>query len=81
MILKVCYIKKRLYLAVNIFKKLIVALMILIVGFKYHQVRAIQGTSNDSVTPLKNIDEPKPQNWKIKMLYDGDCPLCMREVY
>lgn len=54
--------------------------MILIVGFK-HQVRAIQGTSTDSVTPLKNRDEPKSQNWKIKMLYDGDCPLCMREVY
>ncbi|KAG7612478.1 Thioredoxin-like superfamily [Arabidopsis suecica] len=49
-------------------------------GFKY-QVRAIQGTSTDPVvTPLKNREEPKPQNWKIKMLYDGDCPLCMREV-
>ncbi|EOA14049.1 hypothetical protein CARUB_v10027185mg [Capsella rubella] len=51
-------------------------------GFKY-QVRAIQGASTDPVitTPLKNRDEsPKPQNWKIKMLYDGDCPLCMREV-
>nr|GMC75455.1 uncharacterized protein LOC109165641 [Ipomoea batatas] len=21
------------------------------------------------------------KNWKIKMLYDGECPLCMREVY
>ena len=20
------------------------------------------------------------QRWEIKMLYDGDCPLCMREV-
>ena len=20
------------------------------------------------------------QEWEIKMLYDGDCPLCMREV-
>lgn len=19
-------------------------------------------------------------NWEVKMLYDGDCPLCMREV-
>lgn len=54
--------------------------MILIVGSKY-QVRAIQRASNDSATPLKNRDEQKPQNWKIKMLYDGDCPLCMREVY
>ncbi|KFK26638.1 hypothetical protein AALP_AA8G274400 [Arabis alpina] len=45
-------------------------------GLKY-QVRAIQGASVDPVAPLKN---PHPQNWKIKMLYDGDCPLCMREV-
>ncbi|VVB15513.1 unnamed protein product [Arabis nemorensis] len=46
-------------------------------GFGY-QVRAIQGASVGPVTPpLKN---PNPQNWKIKMLYDGDCPLCMREV-
>lgn len=21
-----------------------------------------------------------PPEWKVKMLYDGDCPLCMREV-
>ncbi|CAL1406461.1 unnamed protein product [Linum trigynum] len=24
--------------------------------------------------------DTSPENWKIKMLYDGDCPLCMREV-
>ncbi|KAF8105136.1 hypothetical protein N665_0162s0015 [Sinapis alba] len=48
-------------------------------GFRY-QIRAIQGASVDPVTQLKNKDEPKPENWKIKMLYDGDCPLCMREV-
>ncbi|CAL9241425.1 unnamed protein product [Arabidopsis halleri] len=58
----------------------IVLIMILLVVIKY-QVRAIQGASVDPVvTPLKNREEPKPQNWKIKMLYDGDCPLCMREV-
>jgi hypothetical protein len=31
-----------------------------------------------------NVDagkEPSDSNWKIKMLYDGDCPLCMREVH
>ncbi len=22
----------------------------------------------------------EPPRWEIKMLYDGDCPLCMREV-
>lgn len=24
--------------------------------------------------------EESPKKWTIKMLYDGDCPLCMREV-
>lgn len=24
--------------------------------------------------------EPTPPAWKIKLLYDGDCPLCVREV-
>ncbi|CAL5029413.1 unnamed protein product [Urochloa decumbens] len=28
---------------------------------------------------LKNEDSSS-KNWRIKMLYDGDCPLCMREV-
>lgn len=23
---------------------------------------------------------PNNRSWTIKMLYDGDCPLCMREV-
>jgi predicted DCC family thiol-disulfide oxidoreductase YuxK len=23
---------------------------------------------------------PEAPNWKIKLLYDGDCPLCVREV-
>jgi predicted DCC family thiol-disulfide oxidoreductase YuxK len=23
---------------------------------------------------------PTPPRWKIKLLYDGDCPLCLREV-
>ncbi|TQD76940.1 hypothetical protein C1H46_037533 [Malus baccata] len=33
------------------------------------------------MTPKKENDqEQTPQNWKIKMLFDGDCPLCMREV-
>lgn len=25
-------------------------------------------------------DDSSLQSWKIKMLYDGECPLCMREV-
>ncbi|CAN6229975.1 unnamed protein product [Urochloa humidicola] len=28
---------------------------------------------------LKDGDDSS-KNWRIKMLYDGDCPLCMREV-
>lgn len=30
-----------------------------------------------SVTETKSKSEP---NWKIKLLYDGECPLCVREV-
>lgn len=35
----------------------------------------------DPITPRREDEESTPNNWKIKMLYDGDCPLCMREVY
>jgi predicted DCC family thiol-disulfide oxidoreductase YuxK len=45
-------------------------------GFK-HQIRAIQ---TDTATPTKSSDQKSHETWKIKMLYDGDCPLCMREV-
>ncbi|MDB9525152.1 DUF393 domain-containing protein [Oscillatoria sp. CS-180] len=27
-----------------------------------------------------NPPEANPQSWKIALLYDGDCPLCLREV-
>ncbi|KAI3777586.1 hypothetical protein L1987_47386 [Smallanthus sonchifolius] len=46
-------------------------------------IRAIQETTTDPITPIKgdNIGESQSSsNWKVKMLYDGDCPLCMREV-
>ncbi|GAV71004.1 DUF393 domain-containing protein [Cephalotus follicularis] len=47
-------------------------------GYKYDQIRALQEAT---VTPKKqNEEEQSPQDWRIKMLYDGDCPLCMREV-
>ncbi|ESR52990.1 hypothetical protein KPL70_005977 [Citrus sinensis] len=46
-----------------------------------NQIRAIQGATADPLTSKKEYDkDPSPENWKIKMLYDGDCPLCMREV-
>ncbi|KAM3380962.1 putative protein, chloroplastic [Capsicum galapagoense] len=45
-------------------------------------IRAINGTTVDPVTSKKEDanDDKSPENWKIKMLYDGECPLCMREV-
>ncbi|KAE8732185.1 hypothetical protein F3Y22_tig00002237pilonHSYRG00704 [Hibiscus syriacus] len=51
-------------------------------GFK-NQIRAIQEATADTITSQKRKedDEQKSQqNWKIKMFYEGDCPLCMREV-
>ena len=32
------------------------------------------------LSPQINVKEPKTQTWKIKLLYDGACPLCVREV-
>lgn len=43
-------------------------------------IRAVNGTAVDPVAPKKETQEPSSDNWKIKMLYDGECPLCMREV-
>ncbi|KAI3430004.1 uncharacterized protein J3R85_008515, partial [Psidium guajava] len=43
-------------------------------------VRAIQGATAEPVAPKKEHERQSLQDWKIKMLYDGDCPLCMREV-
>lgn len=30
--------------------------------------------------PKDEDHTPQAETWKVKMLYDGDCPLCMREV-
>ncbi|KAI6682903.1 hypothetical protein NL676_028816 [Syzygium grande] len=43
-------------------------------------VRAIQGAAVEPVVPKKEDERQSLRDWKIKMLYDGDCPLCMREV-
>ncbi|XP_075480475.1 uncharacterized protein At5g50100, chloroplastic isoform X1 [Primulina tabacum] len=48
-------------------------------GEKY-RIRAVSGVTVDPVAPKKETEEPSKENWKIKMLYDGECPLCMREV-
>jgi predicted DCC family thiol-disulfide oxidoreductase YuxK len=43
-------------------------------------------TQNDSYQSSSNIQEraktanPTSPSWKIKLLYDGECPLCLREV-
>ncbi|XP_042497158.1 uncharacterized protein At5g50100, chloroplastic isoform X2 [Macadamia integrifolia] len=44
-----------------------------------YQVRAIQEAAVDQKATDGESDKSS-QSWKIKMLYDGDCPLCMREV-
>ncbi|GJT06331.1 hypothetical protein Tco_0840793 [Tanacetum coccineum] len=46
-------------------------------------VRSIQEATTDPITPTKDNNVGQSQsstNWKVKMLYDGDCPLCMREA-
>ncbi|KAK9278050.1 hypothetical protein L1049_027608 [Liquidambar formosana] len=48
-------------------------------GFIY-PIRAIQEATANPITSNKEDKEQSSQNWRIKMLYDGDCPLCMREV-
>ncbi|XP_027167329.1 uncharacterized protein At5g50100, chloroplastic [Coffea eugenioides] len=49
-----------------------------------HSIRATQGSGAarvlDPVAPKKEDVEQSSENWKIKMLYDGECPLCMKEV-
>lgn len=40
-----------------------------------------QKAQNDSAMSAPPMEgNVELQNWKIKMLYDGECPLCMREV-
>ncbi|EYU29936.1 hypothetical protein ABFS82_04G167300 [Erythranthe guttata] len=48
-------------------------------GLKF-SIRSINGTAADPMAPKKENQEPSSQSWEIKMLYDGECPLCMREV-
>lgn len=36
-------------------------------------------SSSTATTDASPIQEAQP-SWKIKLLYDGDCPLCLREV-
>ncbi|KAL9249112.1 hypothetical protein AKJ16_DCAP02148 [Drosera capensis] len=50
-------------------------------GFGYYSMRAVHGASVEPVVNEKRGDGKEGSDyWKVKMLYDGDCPLCMREV-
>ncbi|XP_047312030.1 uncharacterized protein At5g50100, chloroplastic [Impatiens glandulifera] len=46
--------------------------------FKYRITRAV----NEAIAepPAAAGEEDVENIWKVKMLYDGECPLCMREV-
>ncbi|KAK6153331.1 hypothetical protein DH2020_012970 [Rehmannia glutinosa] len=48
-------------------------------GVKF-SIRAINQTAVDPLASNKGTQEESSENWKIKMLYDGECPLCMKEV-
>ncbi|XP_052181335.1 uncharacterized protein At5g50100, chloroplastic [Diospyros lotus] len=48
-------------------------------GLKF-SIRAVHQVTADPVAPKREDEEQSSENWKIKMLYDGECPLCMREV-
>lgn len=38
-------------------------------------------TTEAKTIPQPNSDSPDPKGqWKINLLYDGECPLCLREV-
>lgn len=55
----------------------------MVLGFGF-SVRAIQEATTEPITHTKGDKGGQSQSspsWKVKMLYDGDCPLCMREVY
>lgn len=42
--------------------------------------RATVEQANDSISVAESGSTEPFNTWKIKMLYDGECPLCMREV-
>ncbi|CAJ1975190.1 unnamed protein product [Sphenostylis stenocarpa] len=45
----------------------------------HRHIRAISEATAEAEISKKQQGESS-KDWKIKMLYDGDCPLCMREV-
>ncbi|KAJ1387160.1 Thioredoxin-like superfamily [Sesbania bispinosa] len=52
----------------------------IVTGSRCH-IRAIsEAAVEPAISKKEGEEQQSPENWKIKMLYDGDCPLCMREV-
>ncbi|KAF6154686.1 hypothetical protein GIB67_000570 [Kingdonia uniflora] len=45
-----------------------------------HRIRAINTEAAAEKKFSEKHDDRLSEDWKIKMLYDGECPLCMREV-
>lgn len=45
-----------------------------------YSIRAAHEATTMPVTQKRWNEDQSSQNWKIKMLYDGDSPLCMSEV-
>ncbi len=41
---------------------------------------ASSNTSSYDATEVTHVASANSVSWKIKLLYDGECPLCMREV-
>ena len=39
-------------------------------------IQTLETNNNEILGNSGDRDE-----WKVKMLYDGDCPLCLREVF
>ncbi|MDX2241234.1 MAG: DUF393 domain-containing protein [Leptolyngbyaceae cyanobacterium bins.302] len=37
-------------------------------------------TGSDTQQPIQSTTKTQQLAWKIKLLYDGECPLCLREV-
>ncbi|KAK9117046.1 hypothetical protein Sjap_015993 [Stephania japonica] len=50
-----------------------------LISASQHGIRALNNQVVAEPKPSVKEDETS-QDWRIKMLYDGDCPLCMREV-
>lgn len=54
-----------------------------LITFRTGAKNKISAVHSDSASIQKVLERGEGQpseKWKVKMLYDGECPLCMREV-